>query len=145
MGLIGKVILGNNFKNDHFQFIKELFTIIPVGRIRFMRFDAGFYIQELMDLLEEQQSEVKYNIRAKMTSCLAADIEQQNDWVASEDVMKGAEYCVANYTIQNSKKSGKIVIVRTPKSEAFKSGILFESMAAMEKIEYKVYETNALQ
>lgn len=127
---------------DADRFINELLTIVPVERIGLMRFDAGFYSHELMDLLEGQQSEIKYIIRAKMTSGIAAVIEQQNDWFASDEIMKGAEYCIANHTIQNSKKSRKIVIVRTPKSHAIETGIIFESMATFEKYDYKVYVTN---
>jgi hypothetical protein len=125
------------------EFLEEVFRIVPVERIGLMRFDSGFFSQKIMELLENQSSEVKYIIRGKITSSVAAHILEQRHWFASNDVMKGAEYCVTRYQGHGWEKSRKMIIVRIPKSKIDQcKGILFESIAEYERYEYKVFMTN---
>lgn len=79
-------------------FIEELFKIVSPKRIGLMRFDSGPYSQSIMNLLENQSEPVKYIIRAKMTSALASHIEKEQNWLACNDVIKGAQYSVGSYT-----------------------------------------------
>lgn len=127
---------------DADAFIEELFTIVSPERIGLIRFDSGFYSQKIMELLEGQTTPVQYIIRAKMTSALVSNIEEQQHWLSCNDVMNGAQYCTINYRGTGWDKERKIVIVRVPKRDVKQQPVLFESINQFEQYEYKAFVTN---
>lgn len=60
-----------------------------------LRFDSGFFSQEIMKLLEAQDKPIPYIIRGKMTPGIAQLIQQQTASYADNDVVQGPEYCTA--------------------------------------------------
>ena len=127
---------------DATQFIDELFSIIPTERIGLMRFDAGFYSQNIMEKLESQTNPVHYIIRAKMTSGIVETIQQIKDWYANDDVSEKAQYGVAYYKASGWNSARKMIVVRIPKSQQSDTPVLFEEMAEYGKYEYKAFITN---
>jgi len=127
---------------DATQFIDEIFSIIEPERIGLMRFDAGFFSQNIMEKLENQNKPVHYIIRSKMTSGVVAAIEQIKDWYANDDVTQKAQYGVVQYKANKWKVARKMIVVRVPKSEPSNTPVLFEEIAEYEKYEYKAFITN---
>jgi hypothetical protein len=127
---------------DAGKFIREIFTIMPTNKIGLMRFDSGFFSQGIMKLLESQPSPVNYIIRAKMTAGVSGVIMEQNSWFPSNDVMKGAEYCVTEYKSKSWDRWRKMVIVRIPKADTKQESLLFQEMSEYNRYEYKAFITN---
>lgn len=130
---------------DADRFIKEVFSIINPKRIGLMRFDAGFYSQEIMQLLERHEDEVKYIIRAKLTSGIKNVILSlaTKDWYPSdEEETDECEYATVNYKGSKWDKERKMVIVRTKKKDLIEENYLFKEIGIYERYEYKVFVTN---
>lgn len=128
---------------DADRFLQEVFTIVPIDRIGLMRFDAGFYSNEIMRLLELQSPSVNYIVRAKMTAGIKTLIQSQRDWVTNDDVMEGAEYCIATYQAKSWDCPRRVVLVRTLKEDwTTEQGNLFEKEAEFEAYDHKAFVTN---
>lgn len=123
-------------------FLEELFTIVPPCRIGLMRFDAGFYSDSIMNVLEREERTIQYIIRAKITSKLSSAIQEEKSWISNNDVMKSAQYAKIKYAANNWEKERDFVIVRIPKINNKEQPGLFEDINEFNRYEYKAFVTN---
>lgn len=119
--------------NGAAHFMKECFERLPKRVWKtFVRADSGFYSGELIDVLEEKQSE--YLIKVKMKNLV--DLLMQQSWrkVTGKPGIESTEFM---YKAHGWSKERKFVAIRTLVDEETK-GVLFP----IPKYEFFCYVTN---
>lgn len=132
---------------DIIPFTKEVLKIVDSEKIDLMRFDKGFYCDELMDFLEQQQKPINYLIKARMTAKMFKAIAERKNWLSNDDITKGAIYSEASYHSQLWEHPRRIVFVGVPLKDSKKKNKiqerLFEEDDLMSKYEFFAYVTNS--
>lgn len=127
------------------EFIEETFRIVDRSRVGLVRMDAGFFSDKIMSQLEgdEWREKVDYIIRGRMTSRIVEGILSIKGWLPDNSVMSGASYGEFTYKGTRWKKSRRVIVVRTPVTEArVGQSNLFEEADLLDKYEYKVFVTS---
>jgi hypothetical protein len=132
---------------DIIPFTEEVLKIVPPEKIDLMRFDTGFYSDELMTFLEQQKTPINYLIKARMTTKMIKEVADQKHWLKCDDITQGAIYSEGNYHSQLWQNPRRVVFVGIPLKESKKLNKiqkrLFEEEDLMSKYEFFAYITNS--
>lgn len=124
---------------DFEEFMDELFQIIPTERIGLFRADSGFYGNEKLQKIEN--NELKYIVAAKMNAGLVQVIFEQKNWFPLEN---GYWVCSFPYQAQGWQRSRRMVVVRKDTNQHPETGgkRLFPEIDEFERYKYSAFATN---
>ncbi len=124
---------------DFDEFFDELLGIIPKDRIGLVRADSGFYGNEILSKLEDNQT--NYIVAAKMNRGLVQRIFDQRAWFP-----QGEGYWTASflYRAHGWGASRRVVVVRKDTGAHPETGgkLLFPEIEEFEQYKYAAFVTN---
>ncbi len=128
-------------------FLDELFQIVDTERIGMIRMDSGFYSDQIMSELENQQTPITYIIKAKMTTKLKTSIMSQSGWHKPGGKLNDIEYTEFEYKGTSWKDSRRMVVCRIKKKESDantnRQRLIFSEIEEQESYEYYAFVTNS--
>lgn len=132
---------GNSAASTDFEgFFDELLEIIPVKRIGLLRADSGFYGQNILEKLEENQ--LQYIVATKMNKGLVNKIFYIKNWFP----LKEEGYWVSSfsYCANGWDHERRIIVVRKDSDQYPQTGgkLLFPEIEEFEKYKYAAFVTN---
>src|SRR4030042_3301341 len=132
---------GDSAASTDFEgFFDELLEIIPVKRIGLLRADSGFYGQNILEKLEENQ--LQYIVATKMNEGLVNKIFHIKNWFP----LKEEGYWVSSfsYCANGWDRERRIVVVRKDSDKHPQTGgkLLFPEIEEFERYKYAAFVTN---
>lgn len=128
------------------SFTKETIKIVGAQNIGLMRFDRGFYADELMSFLEQPDVNVPYLIKVRLTKKVWLAIANQENWISNDDITDGAIYSEGRHLSDLWDKPRRIIYVGVPLKKAEDRNkiqkLLFDEEDIISKYEFFAFVTN---